>query len=153
MLLHKINSSMSRRAVGSGRFYSWKKSTSSLIVNSSFSIDRNNNTNIFSSTEQSVARNFSSSSNDEAIRIGMTHTERQQYYDMGYVDERALIKFTTLHEMQIRACQIFAKKNLFGTYAPESKQFEWMTYKECKLHSFCFLAFTDPRVQKRQEYE
>ena len=68
---------------------------------------------------------------DEAKRIGMTADERAKYYAAGIIDERALINFDTLHEMQTRACHVFSPKNLFSTYSPESKQFEWMTYQEC----------------------
>jgi hypothetical protein len=78
---------------------------------------------------------FASSDNrpvlDEVARTGMTPEERARYYAAGIVDERALLNFNTLHEMQSRACTVFSKKNLFSTYNPETKQFEWMTYKEC----------------------
>jgi hypothetical protein len=56
--------------------------------------------------------------------------ELQPFYERGYVDEDGLTVFDTLHEMQVRSCQVFAKKELFGTYSEDSKQFEWMTFRE-----------------------
>lgn len=48
----------------------------------------------------------------------------------GVFDELGLLTFETLHEMQIKACDVFSQNELFGTYSEESKQFEWMTFKE-----------------------
>jgi hypothetical protein len=58
----------------------------------------------------------------------------------GWVDEDGLTSFTTLHELQLSACQVFADNQIFGTYAKKVPQqgdkdepggaFEWMTYQE-----------------------
>jgi hypothetical protein len=58
-------------------------------------------------------------------------TEREQAFQAkGFLDDRGLTVFDTLHEMQVRSCQVFADRELFGTYSKESKKFEWMTYQE-----------------------
>lgn len=89
-----------------------------------------------------------SSSVDMSVRIGMTPEQRKKFYEMGFVDERALVRFDTLHEMQSRSCQVFAKKNLFGTYSAESKKFEWMTFEEFgKKVDTCRAALKDLGLQ------
>lgn len=52
------------------------------------------------------------------------------FREKGIVDERNLTVFETLHEMQVRSCQVYAPKKLFGTFSDDTKQFEWMTYEE-----------------------
>lgn len=69
----------------------------------------------------------------DAIRTGMTIEQRQKFYEMGYVDDRSLLCFDNLHDMQLRACDVFSTKNLFSTYSDETEKFEWMTFNECKL--------------------
>jgi hypothetical protein len=56
--------------------------------------------------------------------------ELQPFRELGYVDEDGLTVFDTLHEMQVRSCQVFSNRQLFGTYSDDSKKFEWMTFKE-----------------------
>jgi hypothetical protein len=51
---------------------------------------------------------------------------------LGLLDERGLVNFDTLHNMQVRSCQVYAEKNLFATYSEETQNFEWMTFAECK---------------------
>jgi hypothetical protein len=49
------------------------------------------------------------------------------------LDERNLLKFETLHELQDHARQAFATNELFGTYVADDKdggKFEWMTYED-----------------------
>jgi hypothetical protein len=59
----------------------------------------------------------------------------------GWVDDDGLTSFTTLHELQVSACQVFANNHIFGTFAKAPQQgdkgespaggaFEWMTYHE-----------------------
>jgi len=53
--------------------------------------------------------------------------------DDGIFDERNLLKFETLHELQVNASTAFATNELFGTYTEKEGSdptFEWMTYKE-----------------------
>ena len=59
-------------------------------------------------------------------------SETEQWRREGIVDERGLVNFDTLHNMQVRSCRVFAEKRLFATYSEESQQFEWMTFRECK---------------------
>ena len=54
-----------------------------------------------------------------------------QWQKDGLLDERGLVKFDTLHNMQVRSCQVFADKNLFATYSATTQQFEWMSFAEC----------------------
>lgn len=54
----------------------------------------------------------------------------QAFREKGFIDENGLTLFDTLHEMQVRACQVYAADDLFGTYSPDSKKFEWMTYHD-----------------------
>lgn len=50
----------------------------------------------------------------------------------GWLDERELLQFGTLHEMQDRACQLFPSNKLFATHNAAKNQFEWMSYSECE---------------------
>jgi hypothetical protein len=62
-----------------------------------------------------------------------SESDREKWLAQGIIDERNLVQFDTLHNMQIRSCQVFAPKPLFATYSPETKNFEWMTFAECKF--------------------
>lgn len=58
-------------------------------------------------------------------------TEQEKAFQAkGFLDEHRLTVFDTLHEMQVRSCQVFAEKPLFGTYSDKSKEFEWMSFEE-----------------------
>ena len=46
----------------------------------------------------------------------------------GVLDERGLVNFDTLHELQVNSCKTFATSELFGTYSKDKKIFEWDTY-------------------------
>ena len=71
-----------------------------------------------------ISRSFSSST--EVIL-----SEQEKIFQAeGLLDEQGFTIFDTLHIMQVRSCRVYAEKELFGTYSPESKQFEWMTFKE-----------------------
>ncbi len=54
--------------------------------------------------------------------------------DRGYFDNRNLLMFDTIHELQERSCFAFADNPLFGTYSKDvgdgKEGFEWMSYKE-----------------------
>jgi hypothetical protein len=54
----------------------------------------------------------------------------KHFHELGYLDERGLTVFDTLHEMQFRSCQVYAQNDLFGTYNPKSDKFEYMTFEE-----------------------
>jgi len=60
-------------------------------------------------------------------------SKTEQWQHEGILDERGLVNFDTLHNMQVRSCRVFSEKNLFSTYSEESQNFEWMTFKECTL--------------------
>lgn len=62
--------------------------------------------------------------------LSLSAEKEAAFQQEGILDERGLLNFDTLHEMQVRACQVFEPKELFGTYSEESKQFEFMTYGE-----------------------
>ena len=50
----------------------------------------------------------------------------------GILDDRELLQFNTLHELQKNACIAFSDNEIFGTFVEnkEKGDFEWMTYKE-----------------------
>jgi hypothetical protein len=49
----------------------------------------------------------------------------------GFLDDRGgLTVFDALHEMQVRSCEAFAPRKLFGTDSKQMKQFGWMTHQE-----------------------
>jgi long-chain acyl-CoA synthetase len=50
--------------------------------------------------------------------------------ERGVIDDRELVQFQTLHEMQVNSCEVYAQNELFGTYTETSKSFEWMTFAE-----------------------
>jgi len=52
--------------------------------------------------------------------------------ERGILDEGELVKFDTLHSMQVNACIAFGDNDLFGTYAEkeEGGEFEWMSFQE-----------------------
>lgn len=60
----------------------------------------------------------------------MTSDREKEFQEAGILDENRLLNFDTLHEMQVRACQVFEPKRLFGTYSEESNQFEFMSFGE-----------------------
>jgi len=61
----------------------------------------------------------------------LTLTEKEkQFLERGWLDERGLTKFETLHELRTRCTEIYAENDLFGTYSSEKEQFEYITYKE-----------------------
>ena len=46
--------------------------------------------------------------------------QEQQFHKEGIVDERGLVQFDTLHNMQVRSCRVFANKNLFARKMSEN---------------------------------
>ena len=72
---------------------------------------------------------FMSTNNVPVKHTPLTENEKA-FQAKGFLDDRGLTVFDTLHEMQVRSCEVFASRKLFGTYSKESKQFEWMTYQE-----------------------
>lgn len=56
----------------------------------------------------------------------------QAWRDAGFLDERKLTVFETLHELQDHSCTVFNNNPLFGTYTEQgpAPSFEWMTYGE-----------------------
>ena len=85
-------------------------------------------------TVRSVLRRSLATSTTTKDRLASLHAS-------GWVDDDGLTSFTTLHELQLSACQVFANNDIFGTYAKAPQQgdkaeppaggaFEWMTYHE-----------------------
>ena len=65
-----------------------------------------------------------------------------QWQHEGILDERGLVNFDTLHNMQVRSCRVFADKNLFATYSEVTQKFEWMTFAECTCSiTLCTVAY------------
>jgi hypothetical protein len=64
-----------------------------------------------------------------STNVSVTEDDKA-FQEKGFLDERGLTVFDTLHEMQVRSCQVFAPRKLFGTYSKESNKFEWMTYQD-----------------------
>jgi len=56
--------------------------------------------------------------------------EQKAFQEQGILDERGLTIFDTLHDMQVRSCQVFNDRKLFGTYSEETKDFEWMSFAD-----------------------
>lgn len=54
----------------------------------------------------------------------------KEWQELGYVDDKGLTIFDTLHEMQFRSCQTYGANPIFGTYSKETSKFEWMTFAE-----------------------
>lgn len=83
---------------------------------------KNNTTN---NSIHATRRSFASSSSDYVL------SEREQeYHAKGWVDERGLTLFKTLHENQVRSCEIFADNDLYGNYSEETKAFEYKKYSD-----------------------
>jgi hypothetical protein len=78
-----------------------------------------------------------------SLRFSTLTPEEEKFYKEGILDERGLVQFDTLHNMQVRSCRVYAEKNLFATYSPETQKFEWMTFAECTLksHSYFYCLF------------
>lgn len=58
-------------------------------------------------------------------------SEREQtFYDKGWVDERGLTLFKTLHENQVRSCDLYAENSLYGVHNAETNEFEFSTYAD-----------------------
>jgi hypothetical protein len=56
--------------------------------------------------------------------------DEKTFQELGLLDDHGLSVFDTLHEMQYNSCQIYSQNELFGTYDPSSKGFQFMTYAE-----------------------
>ena len=68
---------------------------------------------------------FSTSSSDYVL------SEREQkYHDMGWMDDRGLTLFKTLHENQVRSCEIYADNELYGVHNDQTGEFEFASYRD-----------------------
>lgn len=56
--------------------------------------------------------------------------KEKKFVDKGWMDERGLTLFKTLHENQVRSCEVFADNELYGKYNPDTQKFEYSTYRE-----------------------
>lgn len=85
----------------------------------------NNTHNHNINTSRSFAASTGSSSNDYVL------SEREQeFHDKGWLDDRGLSIFKTLHENQVRSCQIYADNDLYGHYNEEAGDFVYKSYRE-----------------------
>ena len=58
-------------------------------------------------------------------------TDREKHFqELGFLDDKGLVIFDTLHQMQYRACQVYAENDLFGTYNPNEEKFEFESFAE-----------------------
>lgn len=76
----------------------------------------------------SVVGNIGTADVNNARRFISTEQEKH-FQELGYLDERGLTVFDTLHEMQYRSCQVFADNELFGTFNQATGKFEFDTYE------------------------
>lgn len=90
---------------------------SSLSSTSNTYIDSSYSSKTRSSTSFTNARSFSTTS--------IESLQKQEI-----LDDRELLQFNTLHELQKNACMAFADNTVFGTFVENKGDFEWMTYKE-----------------------
>ena len=74
------------------------------------------------------SRFFSTADPDKKGIVLTDH--HKKYQGEGVLDEFGLTIFDTLHEMQVRSCQVFSERQLFGTYSEETADFEWMTFQD-----------------------
>jgi len=73
---------------------------------------------------RSTVSSFSSTSpllNDHSAR-------NQPYIEQGWLDDRGLTRFATLHELQTRSCAVFRDNPLYGIYNADKNEFEFGTY-------------------------
>lgn len=82
----------------------------------------------------------------------------EKFQQLGLLDEQGLTVFETLHEMQSNSCRVFSDNELFGTFNPETKQFEYMTYAQyddnveaCRL-VLQDLGTSDKRTQRTRTF-
>lgn len=73
-----------------------------------------------------VSRNVESSSSRRFI----TTDQEKHFQELGVLDEQGLTRFNTLHELQVNSTLVFKDNELFGTYAEESKSYNYITYDE-----------------------
>ena len=60
--------------------------------------------------------------------LPFTAKESASYQSQGLIDERNLLSFNTLHEMQERASLVYQHRDLFGTYSTDTSKYEWIPY-------------------------
>ena len=56
--------------------------------------------------------------------------QEREYQKLGYLDGHGLTVYDTLHEMQVRACEIYSDNDLFGSYDAKDDSFNYITYGE-----------------------
>ena len=68
--------------------------------------------------------------NTKSFSTYVLNEREQKYHDMGWMDDRGLTLFKTLHENQVRSCEIYADNELYGAYNDETGEFDYFTYKD-----------------------
>eukprot|EP00339_Tiarina_fusa_P021825 CAMPEP_0117030720 /NCGR_PEP_ID=MMETSP0472-20121206/22150_1 /TAXON_ID=693140 ORGANISM="Tiarina fusus, Strain LIS" /NCGR_SAMPLE_ID=MMETSP0472 /ASSEMBLY_ACC=CAM_ASM_000603 /LENGTH=682 /DNA_ID=CAMNT_0004738871 /DNA_START=125 /DNA_END=2173 /DNA_ORIENTATION=+ len=72
-----------------------------------------------------------------------------RFRETGYLDEEGLTQFETLHELQVRACQVYSGNDSFGTYQESTNSFEYMTYEQYdECVDACRTVLMDLGIQK-----
>lgn len=62
--------------------------------------------------------------------VNATAADIAAWTERGVIDDRQLVQFQTLHEMQVNSCEVYARNELFGTYVEADKKFQWMTFAQ-----------------------
>ncbi|KAL3943945.1 MAG: hypothetical protein SGBAC_001979 [Bacillariaceae sp.] len=58
-------------------------------------------------------------------------TETEDHFKgLGYLDDEGLTIFDTIHDMQVRSCEVYAENELFGSYDATENKFKYVTYDE-----------------------
>eukprot|EP00934_Nitzschia_sp_Nitz4_P008121 Nitzschia sp. Nitz4//scaffold22_size323478//278027//280476//NITZ4_000581-RA/size323478-augustus-gene-0.211-mRNA-1//1//CDS//3329543159//8111//frame0 len=80
-------------------------------------------------TRMTPASSFAASKIVGSVR-SLTSEQAQHFQQLGYLDEESRMVYDTLHELQVRTCDVYADNEVFGTYNAKDDDFEWMTYSE-----------------------
>ena len=79
----------------------------------------------------SSSNNSNTSTRSFASSSEYVLSEREQeFHAKGWMDERGLTLFKTLHENQVRSCEVYADNELYGNYNPETNQFDYKTFRD-----------------------
>jgi hypothetical protein len=111
IISHRTRRNLLRVAVGRGRGNGSNQGRFSTTTTIDQNVDTRRSTE---SPTNTPGRAFSSTS----------------FSDEQLLDDKGLLRFKTLHELQEAACQVYSNNELFGTYSPTTQQFEYMTYNE-----------------------
>ena len=90
-----------------------------------------------------TGKNLSASQNLSKASRKHAYWTEANLRDDGIYDERNLLNFQTLHELQLHASIAFAENKLFGTYVKKEgtdETFEWMVRVNVCIMCVCSLG-------------